>query len=453
MNALLRDRLVSWEKRLRLQAAVRAAVWGSFGGAALAAAYVGGAKLWAWPQPLWVALGAFAAVPAIAFAARIARRIPLADVARAADRACGGEDRFSTALELDGSEWAALIERDAAAKPLPDEKKIFATHVPRLSKWSFAAAAAVAALLLFVPARTLPVIAAPNELKGLEAPPELTAAAEELREAGAEEGDGKLAELGKELERISEEWKEGKIDRKEALARIGELGERIREEKEKAAARREALATMGENGEGHEMAHGMASGKATDAVAERAARLGQNPSEDAKLADMLERAAKVAGKDKELAEALKKAADAARRGDKKAFEEAMKAAKERWKGLSKAGAEQARKDAAAAKAKGPKTGKLDPELLKKMEELLKAKGFDDEEVKKALDRLAKLSEKLGKDGKVGALDDEELKKLIEQLEGMDPGELKKFAEMLKKMSEKDLEELAKKLQKDCGGGS
>lgn len=453
MNTLLRDRLVSWEKRLRRQAAVRVAVLGSFGGAAIAAGYVGGAKLWLWPQPMWVALGAFAAVPAIAFAARLARRIPLADVARAADRACGGEDRFSTALEIDGTEWAELVERDAASKPLPDEKKIFATHVPRLSRWSFVAAAAIAAILFFVPARSLPAVVVNNDLKGLEAPPELTAAAEELRQAGAEDGDAKLAELGKELERISEEWKEGKIDRKEALARIGELGEKIREEKEKAAARKEALAMMGENQGTHELGHSTATGNGAEAAAEAAAKLGKNPQDDAKLADLLERAARAASKDKELADALRKAAEAARRGDKKAFEEAMKQARERWNGLSKKGAEQAKKDQAAAAKKGPKTGKLDPELLKKLEAALKKSGLTDKDVQEALERLAKMTDKMAKDGNQGAMDDEALKKMIEELEKADPEALKKLAEKLKNMTEKELEELVKKMEKDCAGGS
>jgi len=451
MNAILRDRLSAWEKRLRLQAAVRAAVYGSFGGAAIAAGYVGGAKLWHWPQPMWMAAGAFAAVPLIAFVVRSMRKIPLADVARAADRATGSDDRFSTALELEGTEWAALVERDAAARPLPDDRKIFATRFPRISRWSFLTAAIIAALLFLVPERSLPAIAGlPNDLKGLEAPPEMLAAAEELRQAGAEDGDPRLAELGKELERINEAWREGKIDRKEALARIGEVNEQIRAEKEKAAARKDALAMMAENSGSHDLGHRTSQGNGAQAATDAAAKLGQNPADDMKLAEALERAAKAAGKDKELAEALKKAAEAARRGDKKAFEEAMKKARERWNGLSKNGAEQAKKDAADRKKNA---GKMDEKLLKELERLLKAKGWNDKDVQEALDRLARLSKKLGQDGDEDAMDDEKLKELIEKIKEMDAEELKKLAEMLKNMSEEDLKKLAEELQKNCPGGS
>jgi hypothetical protein len=451
MNALLLDRLTAWEKRLRRQAAVRAAVLGSFGGAAIAAGYVGGAKLWHWPQPMWVAAGAFVAVPVLAFGMRLLRKIPLADVARAADRASGSDDRFSTALELEGTEWAALVERDAASRPLPDERRMFATRWPKFSRWSFVTAAVIAALIFFVPERSIPVIAGlPNDLTGLEAPPEMLAAADELRQAGAEEGDPKLAELGKELERISEAWKEGKIDRKEALARIGEVSEKIREEKEKAAARREALAMMAESSASHDLGHRTSQGNGSQAASDAASKLGQNPADDMKLAEALERAAKAAGKDKELAEALRKAAEAARRGDKKAFEEAMQKARERWNGLSKNGAEQAARDAADRKKNA---GKMDEKLLKELERLLKAKGLDDKDVQEALERLAQLSKKLGQGGEQGAMDDEKLKELIEKVKEMDAEELKKLAEMMKKMSEEDLKKLAEELEKSCPGGS
>src|SRR6185436_15155803 len=103
-------------------------------------------------------------------------------------------------------EWAELVERDAASAPLPREKDLFRTRLPKLSRWSFAAAALIAAMVFFIPARNLPAVPAlPTDMNGLQAPPELQAAAEDLRKLGAEEGDPKLAELGKELERIDKD--------------------------------------------------------------------------------------------------------------------------------------------------------------------------------------------------------------------------------------------------------
>ncbi|MCE9583867.1 MAG: hypothetical protein K8T20_15395 [Planctomycetes bacterium] len=460
MNATLRTRLDAWEKRLRRQVAVRSAVLGTFAGTAVAAGYVLGAKWFHWPHAWETAVGISIAVPVIAFAVRMLRPIPLADVARAADRAAGTSDRFATALELQGTEWAELVERDAAATSLPGEKELFATHLPRVSRWSFVAAAALAAMLFFIPSRYVPAVTPlASDLKGLEAPPELATAADDLRKMAAEDGDPELAELAKELERIDQAWKEGKIDKKEALAQIGEVREKIREAKEKSAARKEALAKLAEAEASHELGHRTSTGEGADAAEAAAAKLGKDAGEDGKMADALDNAANAAAADKKLSDALKKSADAARRGDKKAFTEGMKKARERWNGLAKKGAEAARKDAAAKAAKGEDPGKkskaLDPALLKELEKALAKSGLNDKALQEALDRLAKASKDPGKPGEAGEFDNEKLRAMIEKLKKMDPAELKELAEKLKKMSDKEIEELAKKMAEaaKCAGGS
>ncbi|MBI2923559.1 MAG: hypothetical protein HYY18_21090 [Planctomycetes bacterium] len=345
MRDTLRERLAPYELRLRLLRAARCAVAGALGGAALGAAWILAAKWFRWPHALEIGLGLFFAGKIGAFAWRMARPLPLEDVARATDRAAGANDRFSSAWELDGSEWGPLLERDLQAQVVPGPRTAFPARPGRWVKWPVAACGGLLALAFFVPARPVPPRPAiESDLAGMSAPPELAQAAEELRRLGALDDQPELAGIGRELSEIDRDWKSGAIDRKEALARVGEMRSRLRKLREKMAADKEALARMAESESGHELAHRLATGEGREAVKEAASRLGKDAQADAKLGNALDNAARAAGSDKELSAALESAAAAARRGDAKKFEEEMGKAGERWKPLARKGKEAAEKE-------------------------------------------------------------------------------------------------------------
>lgn len=443
MRDRLRQQLAPFERRLRLLEAGRWAARGALLSIGLAILWVLTARWFRLPYDFPIAAAAVGAGALGAFIARLTRRIPMEDVARAADRAAGTSDRFSSAWELADSEWAPLLEKDVLNRPLEAPRRLFPARSPRALRFPGLTLALLIAILYLVPSRPAP-LAGPKttDLEGVNPPPELAQAAEELRRLGALDDRPEWAQLGRELEAIERDWKEGKIDRREALARVGDVRNRIREERERIAAAKEALAKLADGEATHEMAHATATGEGEEAAREAAAALGESAERDAALAAGLERIARGAAADPELREALERAAAAVRRGDRVAFEQAMQQARGRWKPVTRKGKETAAREKRAEKAKTAEQKakealkKLDPETARKIAEALK--NADLEKLRKAMEEAGKQG-KEGKPGQEKELTDEELVEMA-----------KKLAEMLDKET---LESLVEKLKKDCAGGS
>jgi hypothetical protein len=434
MSELLARKLAPYEFRLRTLRAWRAGLIATMIGAVHAGVWVLVARWWALPYAIEGAAAIVVGSGLVTLVVKLLRPLPMIDVARAVDRASGNGDRFSSALELSGTEWAGPVQKDAAMHAVASPDVLFHRRFGHFVRNSIIATAVAAALLL-IPGRVLPGGGKKQQtLEGVKPPEEVTQAAEELRRLGELEGDPELMKLGRELELIARDWEEGKIDRKEALARVGEVRTRIREEMEKREAAREALARMAESGASRELAERTAKGDGESAAKEAAEKLGKDAGADAKLGQALEQASREAAQNEELSEALAGAADAARRGDKEGFEKKMEEAREEWSQVAKKGKEKAGAEQRAAEAAG----------AKEMEKALKQ--VTEEKAKE-------LAEEAQKGGEAGKKAREELKKAAEAAKkaGEKPRELTQAEkEQAREMGKKKAEE--KRESKEPGKG-
>lgn len=243
------DVLVRTLKRLRrrlfAQMAFRHALHGLLVGAALALVWVIACRLFpVLGDPLIPAaiLGGVSVLAGVAVA--IARRPSLLQTALEADRRLELRERITSSLELAGVEGPMVEAVHADARRLLESRNAaeqFGFVAPRVTRWAAAAVAAFGVAYLFLPEfdllgqRETAVEARQRDEANAVRVERLRQAAKPLSDAQVE-ADGELADALSELEGLTNDLQSGAINEKQALARIGNLAEKLREHRQALAA-------------------------------------------------------------------------------------------------------------------------------------------------------------------------------------------------------------------------
>ena len=248
-----------------------------------------------------------------------------------ADLAAGTDEVLSSAIEAEGdNRFGAAILSQAAGVVKRVPVKTFASTPRQRPPWPLLAPLGVLAALLFAPG--LPAPAA--EKRTAELSPErlrrLERRARELKNLSVEIESKELAKLSHDMKKLVTQVRQGKMSRKEALAKLAKLQEQARGIRKDLKAQKKSLAELGKNPETKSMADALARGETEKA--KRAAKNLAGKLADGKLGAKsksgLQSALSKMGKDSKassgaLSEAASKASQALGRGDAKGFGEQM----------------------------------------------------------------------------------------------------------------------------------
>jgi hypothetical protein len=334
-QVLLRLRQVA--ARLQARASLSAALVGMALTAACSGILVFASKLAPIPHAPWIAAVAVAA-GAVA-GALLAPRVSLRQAAIHADLAGGTEEVLSTALEAgDASRFgaAALAQAAAAARARPAARLTARAGRP---PWALLVPIVLLGALLLapplpgsVPAQAVAQVS-PEKLRRLEKD------AKDLKRLSVEIESRELAHVSQQIQRLASEIRDGKMDKKEALARIAALAEKAEGIRKDLEAQKKSLAELGKNPETKALADALGRGD-MDAAKKEAAKLGQQLA-DGKLSreskgalkDALSKMATESKPSSEaLAESASRASDALGAGDPGAFSDRMGKLAESMKG-------------------------------------------------------------------------------------------------------------------------
>ena len=285
--------------------------------------------------------------------ALLAPRLSVRDAAIHADRAAGTEEILSTAIETDPAHpfGAATLARAAAivkSRPAASMVAPGRTRPP----WPLFAPIGPFPLLLVLPGLPAPARAretariSPEKLRRLEKD------SKELKKLSVEIENRELAQLSQEMNRLVGEVKQGKLDKKEALAQLAKLAEKAEGIKKDLEAQQKALSELGKNPETKAMADAIARGD-LEAAKKEAGDLAQQLA-DGKLSSEAKGALKDAlskasagskgSNNEKMGDAAGKASDALQKDDAGGFGEQMSKLAESMKG------------ARAGKPKGGRSG-------------------------------------------------------------------------------------------------
>ncbi len=208
--------------------------------------WFGGASLW-----LYLACGPVGYVVMLVIA--LCRPVSLEETALYADRLARTGEALSSAIEfqneVDENPFSPLVlgVAVAVAKKIKP-KRLIRFELPRLRKWQLGAAAllalALAACWSWVP--RLQSAARPGQTKQHTAQIDdnelerLQEMARTLKEAGEEEGNLRKLETARKLDQLINQLEEGKISKREALARLEEVKDEIQRELSAEKGRQES---------------------------------------------------------------------------------------------------------------------------------------------------------------------------------------------------------------------
>ncbi len=308
------------------------------------------------PVPHAEIIGAATLAFGVVAGALLAPRLSIREAAIRADLAAGTEEVLSTAVESDSaSPFGAATLAHAAAivrkRPLGSMVALRHSRPP----WPLWIPLAVFGVLLFLPGLPAPAGTrdaaqlSPDRLRRLERD------SREIKKLSVEIENKELARLAQQMSQLVTDVKQGKLDKKEALAQLAKLSEKAEGIKKDLEAQQKALADLGKNLETKAMAEALARGD-PDAAKKEAAGLAKQLADgkfsaDAKdaLKDALSRMGEdtKGTNDGKPSEAAGKASDALQKGDAGEFGNQMAKLSESMKG------------ARAGKSKSGQGGKKD----------------------------------------------------------------------------------------------
>ena len=232
-------------RRLAFQLAVRYGLHGVWIGATVALASVVASRLFTvLGDPAPVAASVFGIAVAGGVALALAHRPSLLETALEADRRLQSRERITSSRELSGVEGSMVQAVHTDARRLlesRDAAEQFGFVTPRVAKWAPVPLLLFGLAYLFLPEFDL----LNHNQRTVEARLQDEAAAvrvERLKQAArpladaALAAEGELAEALSELENLTNDLESGAINEKQALARIGNLADKLREHRQSLAA-------------------------------------------------------------------------------------------------------------------------------------------------------------------------------------------------------------------------
>lgn len=243
------DSLIRTLKRLRtrltLQLVARHALHGTWIGATAALLWLVASRLFpVLGNPVPVAGGLVVTAVVIGFALALARRPSLLSTALEADRRLNLRERITSSLELAGAEgpMVAAVHADAR-RQLESRNAIdqFGFELSRASRWAIVPIVLFGLGYLFLPEfdllnhRERSAEARELDKANTIRIDRLKEAVKPLAEAQSAE-DGELADALNELDALANDLESGAINEKQALARMGNLADKLAQQRQALAA-------------------------------------------------------------------------------------------------------------------------------------------------------------------------------------------------------------------------